>query len=158
MSENKLTVEVQEPETKAPEEAQQAAEQAEEESREAEQAAEQAQAESNQAAQAAETAVAAAQVATEKAEQAQETTKQISSLELSVETLLRNFDLITRRVEQVASIVEKTEQDMAALMAEMRATMELHQDQVAEIANAAEAVTTAAAALVKLHKEQSAKE
>lgn len=81
--------------------------------------------------------------------------KPTSSSESGVsDKLLKNFHLLNQRVEQEAALSERTRQEMSQLMTEMKATMDLHQEQIANMADSAEAVTTAAAALVKLHQEQ----
>lgn len=102
-----------------------------------------------------------AENSTEAPKQTTETQPQTSSKESSS---AENFRIVSDRVDQLAKLLDTTVttckeacEKMEACCEEMKTTLELNQEQIGSVNDAAEAVTTAAAALVKLHKAQNSK-
>jgi hypothetical protein len=112
----------------------------------------------DRATEAAETATAAATVAVEKAEQAEAAQQQTYLSESVVNALRDSLELAVRRIEQIADITKETANTVEQLATELRATLELHQDQIGTLDDAANKLVKATAALVKLHSEQTAKQ
>lgn len=145
MAETKIEVtekepEVQEVQTKESElqaeKAEEKAEQAEEKAEKAEQAAEQAKEESK------------------KAEEAQARTEKLTSYNESVINGLKDsITLVVQRMEQVLGIAKESATMIEEINEELRTTLDLHQEQIGTLDEAASKIVTATAALVKLHKQ-----
>jgi uncharacterized protein with von Willebrand factor type A (vWA) domain len=98
-----------------------------------------------------------AEEATEAAKAAEEskekTEKMTSYNEFALKGLMDSVSLVVTRMELMAGIVKEMQVTFGEIIEELRTTTELQQDQIAQLDAAGTKVVTAAAALVKLHKE-----
>lgn len=86
--------------------------------------------------------------------EAKETTEKLTFSTLSVVNGLKDsINLVVQRMEQVLGITKEHGEQIKKITETLEPTLDLHQEQIGNLDEAANKVVTATAALVKLHKE-----